>query len=318
MIFITPSLAVEISPTKANLNSIQFEKDYTFFLTLINNENVEKGIEMKLAYPSMYLDKYVSFEPKFFKIPPKKSRNVKISMKLDESIPIGAHTLETQPISDGKEVLDSFKLTFSIPGAQLHKLSLDKFDVIGDSVNSPVYLNISLVNTGNTVEKISPRLLVRKDGNVVDIREYKTEYILLPDKIEPLLLMYDPSKLNPGDYSLELEVTYTEKTLSEKKEITLNEEDGGALTMQEMRSTNYTVGLIAIFVLALAATLAYFIFPKAYFYTKKLMLLRRIQSLSTRQRTLESTFERLMSDVMGFVEDSNKILSKYGEEYELK
>lgn len=309
--------AIEISPLRAKVNQVSYDHPYTFFLTVINEENLAHGMEMTVGFNSQYLKDDVTFEPKLFRLQPRETKNVKVSFTISDDLPVGEQVLEILPLIDGTIPGQTFMLDFTIEGTPEALLELDSFKVHGENAEEPVYFNVTITNRGNTLEKIAPKFSIYSLDTLVDLRNYEQPVYILPGEQKNFFYFYDPAKLSPGTYRIDGKIPYSTGELRTSAPLILRSSEDSTNPLGAWKA-NFTLGILSLLALVALLVVSYLIAPRLLYEYKKRALERRLSYLKTRTDTLEAQYQTLLSDVMGFVQKANTELRKQGEQYEIR
>ncbi len=317
VLFVPLVSAIELSPLKAKVNQVNFDHPYTFFITVINEENTAHGIEMLVSSDGTYLEPYVVFEPKLFRLQPRETKNVKVTFNLNEQLPKGEQSLPILPLIDGATRGQAFTLDFTIPGTLNPKVELIDFKTHSTDINAPVYFNLTFKNTGNTFEKISPKFTIYQFETVVDIRSYEQPISLLPSEEKNIFYFYDPAKLTPDTYRLDVNIPLKDSTLKASVPLLLHSSDENA-DSPHLWQTNFSTGLFTLLFLIGLIAVSYIAIPKLYVTYRRRILIRRIEDLTAKTLRMEATYKEMVNDVVQFVQGANIALKGYGDKYEIR
>ena len=119
------------------------------------------------------------------------------------------HWLFIRPVSD-KSSIAEFQLRFELPGTQAHDTAIESLIVEDATKKEQLNFNFNIKNLGNVIARGSPRVNIFKDENLIDSFGNKTQIMVMPADDYNLSMLYDPSVLEFGDYSVEIDFFYND------------------------------------------------------------------------------------------------------------
>lgn len=213
--------AITISPLEYDINELEFDKTYTFVLTVINDESSEETVTMIVDPESYYLDDYISMTPSSFQMKADEKKNVKISLNVPSSLSPEQHLLKVRPFVQGKRT-PVFIVKFTVPGEQYHDLEINEVEIDDVTPDESLFFDLKLENEGNVIARGAPVIKIYDNDRVVDTIGERSKIMIMPLDTYNFSVMYDPRDLDLGDYRAEIYIDYNNrKTETIRKEFSI-------------------------------------------------------------------------------------------------
>ncbi|MBN2567594.1 hypothetical protein JXB02_05950 [Candidatus Woesearchaeota archaeon] len=201
--------ALTVSPAEAEIADIRLGEQYNFIVTVINTGDDQQQVQMTLGPYSRYLGEYLSLSPKEFTLGPGQKQNVQVIAAFPPTLSPEIHTLQILPMgADGSP--EPFTLTFTVPGEQVHGLSLSSIEAYDITKEESLSITLRLQNRGNVIARGSPAITILRDGVPADAIVNKTYLMVMPQSDYNVTLLYDPGNLDVGEYTIEGQVAYND------------------------------------------------------------------------------------------------------------
>jgi hypothetical protein len=203
ILLMNSSSAIVITPKQTSLDN--YASSQEIIITFLNDEFEPIGFQPTSTYTSSYLQKYITIEPTKFLLEPGEQENVRLTTHFPQDFYPQNHELIMQAYTGAE---NNFVLSFRPHGDQLVALVLENFHSVEEELGKAVTMTVNLKNSGNTVLFVTPRIFIKKQGEMIKNTTYPQPMIVLPGEIIPLTLRQDNSNLEPGEYLAVVDALY--------------------------------------------------------------------------------------------------------------
>jgi hypothetical protein len=200
---------ITINPQKFEIRKVEFNKPYNVIITVINPDSNTYDVQVMPSKDSYYLLDNIKIEPTNFKIGPNDKKNIKLTLTLPNTLSPEEHILFLNFLSLNHE-LGKFKLSFSIPGEKIENLTLKNIKINDQKTNDILYFDYQMENYGTIIARGSPIIEIYKDDQLIEKFGQESNIIIMPKKDYNLSIMYDTTKLNPGNYKYVAKFRYND------------------------------------------------------------------------------------------------------------
>ncbi|RMF05583.1 hypothetical protein D6764_04310, partial [Candidatus Woesearchaeota archaeon] len=201
--------ALTITPASASIPNPKPGEEYDFIVTVINDQPGEVQVELSVDPASFYLAPYTSLSPSSFTLSPDEKINVNVALRIPKDISPEEHILYVVPFSSGQR-WSPFEVSFTIPGNQVHNLTLKRVEVPDTTQKEATHIDVELFNHGNVIARAVPHIEILKGDTIIDTVDGKREFLFMPGKDYNLSILYDPANLPLGFYKARVHFTYAD------------------------------------------------------------------------------------------------------------
>jgi hypothetical protein len=222
------ALALTVNPQEYRITQISPGKTYPVVATIINSESASYTIRLQLDQRSIYMKDIVSFETSELNIGPNEKKNIRLSVRADESSLSPEEHVATILVMSDSLKLGEFRVKISVEGERMDDLRLDRVSLSDISSSKPIYAIITLRNDGNVIARANPIMEIYEGQKFIERFGEESEIMVMPGTVYNITLMYDPSLLAPGDYLLKSTMVYANSLETNTIEVpfSIHEDDG--------------------------------------------------------------------------------------------
>ncbi|HDP73996.1 MAG TPA: hypothetical protein ENN46_03530 [Candidatus Woesearchaeota archaeon] len=266
-------------------------------LSIQNNDNILLHISVMLEPDFFFLNDYIRFDPQILEIGPAETKNLKISLNLDKVYPqeIGIWILGY--INEHDETANLSRITLKGKGSPETRLESHIFDTeIGKRF---LVVGIKLDNTGNTLIRVKPKIMLTSKGEELKALEYPALPYLPPETSETysFRIEYDLDDFEKYQVIAELEYEGQVQEASLDFVFTPKEEEQGESKKRA------TIILSFVIILGGACVSAYFLARFIYYSHKHKGDVERVRQCEIKVKLLEKKLSYL-------IRETEKIISQ--------
>lgn len=195
LLILPAAYALKITPY-IDAGELQYNKSYSYFIYIENDENAAKSITMKITPRASYLSPYVKITPKTFLLGKNSARNVLVELIIPNSMP-GEHQLTIIPeISEaggGVTIVSTFATTimFSLPGNVVKSLIVEDLSI---AINKDITtFTVKAKNNGNVRVSAFPAVEIWRGDSFLARIEGNTEFLMDAGTTKSMDLKYTAS-----------------------------------------------------------------------------------------------------------------------------